>query len=220
MHSKGYAPPKNYTATFINNGLILDILGFYLYILVMIKKLSDEEIKNRKNGIIRPRGDNRFPVEVVAENIRSLYNVGSIFRTSDGAFIEKLWLTGYTGFPPRKEIDKTALGAVESVPWERADDTVEVLQKMKREGKQIISLEHTDKSVPYNKFEYEFPLCIVMGNEVDGISHQSVSGSDYAIDIPMHGIKQSLNVAVAYGVIIYHIIELYKTKFKIQGGSL
>ncbi len=186
----------------------------------MIKKLSDEEIKSKKADFPISGGDYRFPVEVVAENIRSLYNVGSIFRTSDGALIEKLWLTGYTGYPPRKEIDKTALGAVESVPWERSEDSGEVLQKMKSQGKQIISLEHTDRSVPYNQFDYDFPLCIVLGNEVDGISSDTVSVSDYAIEIPMHGLKQSLNVAVAYGIIIYHIIELYKSKFRKHGGLL
>jgi len=179
----------------------------------MINKLTHEEIKSGRPEAEELLSAKRFPVEIVAENIRSLYNVGSIFRTSDGALIEKLWLTGYTGYPPRKEIDKTALGAVESVPWGRSEDTVEVLQHMKDRGKTIISLEHTDRSVSYNKFDYDFPLCILLGNEVGGLSHEAVAMSDYAIEIPMHGIKQSLNVSVAYGIIVYHIIEEYKRKY-------
>ncbi len=179
----------------------------------MIAKLTHAEIKSERPGIGELAAVKRFPVEVIAENIRSLYNVGSIFRTSDGALIEKLWLTGYTGFPPRKEIDKTALGAVESVPWERSENTLSLLKSLRQEGKTIISLEHTNKSIPYNKFDYTYPVCILLGNEVGGLSEESVSLCDYAIDIPMHGIKQSLNVSVAYGIVIYHIIEKYKEKY-------
>ena len=94
----------------------------------MLKKLSNEEIKGKRPPIEAVKEAERFPITVVAENIRSLYNVGSMFRTSDGSFIEKLWLCGYTGFPPRKEIDKTALGSVETVPWEHSEDTKSVIK--------------------------------------------------------------------------------------------
>ena len=153
---------------------------------------------------------NRFPVSVVLENVRSLYNVGSVFRTSDGAFIEKLYLSGYTGFPPRKEIDKTALGSVESVPWERVPNTFEIIYRLRAMGYQIVSLEQTEGGVSYNTADYRFPLCLIVGNEVSGVSKEVILKSDLAIDIPMHGTKHSLNAAVAYGIAVYHIVEKYK----------
>jgi len=175
-----------------------------------IRKLSNIEIKSARPAPGDLPGMNRVPVTVVCENIRSLYNVGSIFRTSDGAFIEKLYLCGYTGYPPRKEIDKTALGSVESVPWEHDTDTAGVLENLKSQGYTIVSLEHTDRSVQYDRAEYRFPLCLVLGNEVDGVTEECVSMSDMAVEIPMHGIKQSLNVSVAYGIALYHISGMYR----------
>jgi len=173
----------------------------------MPAKLSNEEIKGKRPSMETVKESKRFPITVIAENIRSLYNVGSMFRTSDGAFIEKLWLCGYTGFPPRKEIDKTALGSVETVPWEHTEDTISVIKKLKSDGYLIAALEHTDSSKNYLEAEYSFPLCIMLGNEVEGLSAEAVNLADMAIDIPMYGIKQSLNVSVAYGIIVYHLIE-------------
>lgn len=176
----------------------------------MINKLSYEEIKSKRPDPDKISSLRRVPVSVVAENIRSLYNVGSIFRTSDGAAVEKLWLCGYTGYPPRKEIDKTALGSVESVPWEYNEDTVSVVKSLKAKGYTIAALEHTDKSFVYNEAEYDFPLCLIVGNEVEGLSSEIVELCDMAIEIPMHGIKQSLNVSVAYGIMIYHLLAKFK----------
>jgi tRNA G18 (ribose-2'-O)-methylase SpoU len=181
----------------------------------MINKLSHEEIKSKRPGLNEISSIRRLPVAVVAENIRSLYNVGSIFRTSDGAAVEKLWLCGYTGYPPRKEIDKTALGSVDSVPWEYNEDTVSVVKNLKNKGYCIAALEHTDKSCIYNKAEYDFPLCLIIGNEVEGLSGEIVSLCDMAIEIPMHGLKQSLNVSVAYGIMIYHLMADYKERYSL-----
>jgi len=177
-----------------------------------IIKLTHETIKSARPSLEELKSMERFPVSVAIENIRSLYNVGSIFRTSDGAFIEKLYLCGYTGYPPRKEIDKTALGSVESVNWEHNENTIEVIRGLKSSGHHIVALEHTDRSVPYNRADYQFPMCLVLGNEVEGMSEEIVAESDFSIDIPMYGIKQSLNVSVAYGVVIYHIIEEYRKR--------
>lgn len=176
----------------------------------MIRKLSNEEIKSKRPGVNEISSIKRLPVTVVAENIRSLYNVGSIFRTSDGASVEKLWLCGYTGYPPRKEIDKTALGSVDSVPWEYTADTHSVVKKLKSEGYCIAALEHTDKSHIYDDIDYPFPLCLIIGNEVEGLSHEITGLCDMAVELPMHGIKQSLNVSVAYGIMIYHLLGEYK----------
>ncbi len=181
----------------------------------MIKKLEYETIKSSRPSLDEVRKMKKFPVSVVLENIRSLYNVGSIFRTSDGAFVETLYLCGYTGYPPRKEIDKTALGSVESVNWRRVENTARAVEECRSAGCRIVSLEHTDRSRPYNEVEYRFPLCLIVGNEVDGISSGLVESSDMAIDIPMYGIKQSLNVAVAYGIVIYHLVNEY---LKQNGG--
>ncbi len=177
-----------------------------------MKKLLNEEIKGKRPGIDELKETERFPVVIIAENVRSLYNVGSMFRTSDGALIEKLWLCGYTGFPPRKEIDKTALGSVDTVPWEHSEDTVSVIKKLKSEGYTIIALEHTDSSENYLDAEYKFPLCLMLGNEVEGLSEEAVALADAAVEIPMYGIKQSLNVSVAYGILVYHLIEEFRKK--------
>ena len=178
----------------------------------MPKKLSNEVIKGKRPGIVELGETERFPVAVIAENVRSLYNVGSMFRTSDGALIEKLWLCGYTGFPPRKEIDKTALGSVETVPWEHSEDTLSVIGNLKSEGYSIVALEHTDSSVNYLEAEYKFPVCLMLGNEVEGLSEDAVALADSAVEIPMYGIKQSLNVSVAYGILVYHLIEEFRRR--------
>lgn len=178
----------------------------------MARKLQYEEIKSKRPDLSELDTKKRFPVTVVAENVRSLYNVGSIFRTSDGAFIEKLWLCGYTGFPPRKEIDKTALGSVESVPWEHETDTLSVIKRLKSDGYTILALEHTDSSVNYNEAEYTFPVALLLGNEVEGLSSEAVALCDQSVEIPMYGLKQSLNVSVAYGVIVYHLVQEFCRK--------
>lgn len=174
-----------------------------------IIKLTQEELHGSRPSLPELAGKKRFPVAVVLENIRSLYNVGAIFRTCDGAFIEKIYICGYTGFPPRKEIDKTALGSTESVPWERVPNTYEVIYRLRSKGFQIVSLEQCRSSVPYDQAEYRFPLCLVLGNEVSGVSDGIVAAGDLAVDIPMYGLKQSLNVSVAAGIALYRIIRSF-----------
>lgn len=173
-----------------------------------IRKLDFDEIQAMQLSVAEENRSARFPVVVVLENVRSLYNVGSMFRTADGAGIDKRYLTGYTGYPPRKEIDKTALGSTESVTWEHNTDTLAVLQNLKEQGYQLVVVEHTDSSIPYTEAGYQFPVCIVLGNEVDGVTREVVEMCDMAINIPMRGIKQSLNVAVACGIVLYHVTAL------------
>jgi tRNA G18 (ribose-2'-O)-methylase SpoU len=154
-----------------------------------------------------------MPVYVVLNSIRSNYNVGSIFRTSDGAMIEKLYLCGYTPHPPKKEILKTALGATESVNWEYIKDPRDVIMKMKDKGVKICALELTDNSFPYFSLEKDvFPLCVLIGNEITGVSQELLDLCDFSIEIPQYGIKQSLNVAVAYGVTVFELRKLYDRK--------
>ena len=150
-----------------------------------------------------------LPIYVLLDNIRSLYNVGSIFRTSDGARISKLILCGFTPHPPRKEIEKTALGATASVPWEYSKDPFVAISTLKANGVRICVLEHTDTSVPYYSLTKDnFPLCLIVGNEITGVSKEIIEHSDLAVDIPMFGMKQSLNAAVAYGITVFEFVNI------------
>lgn len=171
-----------------------------------MRKLSYQEIFSSRPTLSELSTKERFPLYALCENIRSLYNVGSIFRTSDAVRLQKLYLTGYTGYPPRKEIDKTALGAVDSVDWQHFEDTAEAIRQIKKNDIEIIALEHTTKSIAFDKYEFKFPFCLLVGNEVDGITDNLVQEANVSIDIPMFGLKQSLNVSVAYGVVMYHAL--------------
>ena len=175
-----------------------------------MKKLTHEEIAKNRSTLETLHAVKKLPVFVVLNSIRSNYNVGSIFRTSDGAMIEKLYLCGYTPHPPKKEILKTALGSTESVQWEYVKDPKDVILKMKSDGIKVCALELTDKSFPYYKLDKnDFPLCLIIGNEITGVSHELIDLCDFSIEIPQFGIKQSLNVAVAYGVSIFELRKLF-----------
>jgi len=178
---------------------------------VSIRKLRHEEILRTPADRIGEKA--RHPIYLIVDNVRSLYNVGSIFRSCDGALVEKLFLCGFTPYPPRKEIDKTALGATESVPWEYAESVSDVVARLQKEGIRVAALEHTDKSVSCFDLEPEsFPLAVIVGNEIAGISDEAVAMSDFALEIPMYGIKQSLNVAVATGVILFECVRALEGK--------
>lgn len=142
-------------------------------------------------------------IVALLHNIRSLHNVGSIFRTSDGAGVRKLFLCGETGYPPRPEIAKTALGAEESVPWEYWMDAVECVAKLKKEGVRIVGLELTPHSVDYRDVVARGPVCLVVGNEVAGLPAELLALCDEYMQIPMRGEKESLNVSVAFGIAAY-----------------
>ena len=152
----------------------------------------------------------RFPIYIILENIRSLYNVGSIFRTSDAARIHKIFTTGITGHPPRKEIAKTALGAQDTVPWEHCNDSREIIQRLKSDGVTIVAVEHTDESISFWEAEFSFPVCFIFGFEVEGIMQETLNQADFAVSIPMFGHKGSLNVAVSAGVILFEALRRLK----------
>lgn len=166
------------------------------------KKLSHEEIVDHQAKFRRQK---KVPLVLVLDNIRSAHNVGAAFRIADGAGIEKIWLCGITGYPPNAQISKTALGAETSIAWEYHEDPVCVIKELKAQGYQIILLEQTDKSFDYRDFEAKQPLCLVVGNEVEGISDGVVSLADRALEIPMYGEKNSLNASVACGIAVYHV---------------
>jgi len=166
-----------------------------------MRKLSHEEIVNRQ---AKKLSQPPLPFSVILNNIRSLYNVGSIFRTADGVGVEKIWLCGITGKPPRSQISKTALGAEQRVPWEYREDIGTVINELRWKKYQIVLLEQTAQSVQYHEFKPKFPVCMIIGNEINGVTDQLVSLCDGAIEIEMSGIKNSLNVAVAFGIFVWN----------------
>lgn len=182
-----------------------------------MKKLCHDEISKSRSTLDTLHNVNKLPVSVLLSSIRSTYNVGSIFRTSDGAMIEKLYLCGYTPHPPKsdmpggkKEIHKTALGSTESIIWEYVTDPVQLIKKLKSEGLKICALELTSESRPYHQISYkDFPLCLVVGNEISGVAQEILDECDFSIEIPQYGIKQSLNVAVAYGIAIFELRKIF-----------
>ena len=177
-----------------------------------MRKLKHEEISKDRSTLETLEKVKKLPVYVVLNSIRSSYNVGSIFRTSDGAMIEKLYLCGYTPYPPKKEVLKTALGSQDSVDWKYVSDPKEIVMKLKKQGVKICALELTDNSIPhYNLTEHHMPLCLLIGNEISGVSQDLIDLCDLSIEIPQYGIKQSLNVSVAYGVAIFELRKVFDT---------
>ncbi len=177
----------------------------------VMRKLTHAEISSKRVPEEQITQAMRLPLAVLVDNVRSLYNVGSIFRTSDGAMIEKLILAGFTPHPPRKEIDKTALGSTKSVPWEFTKQPAEHLRSLKERGYKPCCLELTDASIHYFDVQKrDFPLCLVLGNEITGVSKELIELCDMSIEIPMYGMKQSLNVAVAYGIAVFELAKIWR----------
>ncbi len=177
-----------------------------------MRKLLHDEITQNRSTIETLESVKKLPVYVILNNIRSSYNVGSIFRTSDGAMIEKLYLCGYTPHPPKKEVLKTALGSQNSVAWEYVKDPVELVLKLKEEGIKIGALELTENSIPHYSFQKNnFPVALLVGNEIKGVSQDLLDLCDFSLEIPQYGIKQSLNVAVAYGIAVFELRRIFDT---------
>lgn len=154
----------------------------------------------------------KTPIIVVLDNIRSLNNVGSVFRTSDAFLIEKIYLCGITATPPNKEIHKTALGATESVEWEYVEDTVELVKKLQTENVKVLSIEQAENSTMLDTFTPEInqKYAVVFGNEVKGVQQEVVSTSDICIEIPQLGTKHSLNISVSCGVVLWDLFSKIK----------
>jgi 23S rRNA (guanosine2251-2'-O)-methyltransferase len=173
-----------------------------------LKKLSHSEILSERLTAKEALSVSRFPVSVIVHNVRSLYNVGSIFRTCDSALVSELVLCGFTPHPPRKEIEKTALGAVDSVPWRYEKDIFKAIQDFKERNIKVIALEITNNKRRYDSLGHnEFPLCIIVGNELTGLDDDIIASCDDAIEIPMYGVKHSLNVSVATGIAIFETVR-------------
>ncbi|WP_299527234.1 RNA methyltransferase [uncultured Lutibacter sp.] len=175
-----------------------------------MRKLKNSEL-GRLN-VEEFKQTDKIPLIVVLDNIRSLNNIGSVFRTSDAFLIEKIYLCGITGQPPHKDIHKTALGSTESVAWEYVEDTFTLVEKLQNENVLIASIEQAENSTMLQDFNIQpnQKYAIVFGNEVKGVQQEVVSASNYCIEIPQFGTKHSLNISVSVGVVLWDLFKKFR----------
>ncbi len=169
-----------------------------------LDRVSEDEFKSQE----------KFPLIVILNDIRSLTNVGSFFRTCDAFNIEKLYLCGITAAPPHREIQKTALGATESMDWEHRESALELVKELKADGVTICSVEQTEETTLLQEVAQlpEKRFAIVMGNEVNGVDQDIVDSSDYIIEVPQFGTKHSLNVSVCAGIVMWEFARRFIDK--------
>ena len=163
----------------------------------------------KRKSVAEFRRSEKIPVIVVLENIRSMHNVGSVFRSADAFLIEAIYICGYTARPPRKEIDKTALGATETVEWKYFSTTMEALDNLKQNNFKFFAIEQADKSIPLNMFSEinADKVALIFGNEVTGVEEEIISLCDGCIEIPQFGTKHSLNISVAAGIVLWEVVR-------------
>lgn len=157
-------------------------------------------------------GPNRMPVFALLDNIRSVWNVGSMFRTADAVGLSGLYLCGMTATPPRPDIEKTALGATLSVPWDYWDDSLAAARHIQSQGIKLVALEQTADTVAWDVNDYPYPHCFVVGHEVKGVRPEILELADQTVEIPMVGIKHSLNVAVSFGILAYEVRKHWQAR--------
>lgn len=164
-----------------------------------LNRLNVEEFKNAE----------KIGLTVILENVRSALNVGSVFRTADGFRLEKIILIGYTATPPNKEMNKTALGATDTVNWEQVSTSAEAIDSLRSKGYKIYSVEQAEKALMLNDFvpAPNERIALIFGNEVTGVDQETIDLSDGVIEIPQFGAKHSLNIAVSAGIILWHIVN-------------
>jgi 23S rRNA (guanosine2251-2'-O)-methyltransferase len=168
-----------------------------------MRKLKLDELN--RASVTEFKSQNKLPVTVVLDNIRSMHNIGSIFRTSDGFAVEQIYLCGITAQPPHREIEKTALGATQSVNWTYFETPLQAIERLRADGYQIIAIEQAEDSTMLNEF---IPLnnnkyALILGNEVNGVSDEVMQQIDTCIEIPQFGTKHSFNVVVSAGIVLW-----------------
>jgi 23S rRNA (guanosine2251-2'-O)-methyltransferase len=184
---------------------------------VRMRKLSMDEL-NRKS-VDQFKESEKIPVVVILENIRSAYNVGSVFRTADAFLLQSVYLCGYTAFPPHKEIRKTALGAEESVSWKHFKDVTEAINELKKDGYNVFAVEQAEQSISLNEFKNQGKTAVIFGNEVSGVEQSTIALTDGCIEIPQLGMKHSLNIAVAAGVVLWDLVKEHLERNDIQNNG-
>ena len=172
-----------------------------------MRKLRNIELKRKT--VDEFKKSDKLPFVVVLDNIRSLNNIGSVFRTSDAFLINHIYLCGITATPPHKEIHKTALGATESVDWSYAESTEEIINKLKQQDYIIVSIEQVENSVMLNDFNIDKnkKYAFIFGHEVKGVQQKIVDMSDFCVEIPQYGTKHSLNISVSAGVVLWEMFR-------------
>ncbi len=167
------------------------------------RKLKNEELGRK--SVDEYREAQKFPVVIVLDNIRSLHNIGSVFRTADGFLAEAVYLCGITACPPHREIRKTALGAAESVPWQYFEHTEEAVIQLRKDGYTILSIEQAEGSIPLDRFQPDRNnrYALIFGHEVKGVAQEIVDLSDYCLEIPQFGTKHSFNISVSAGIVLW-----------------
>lgn len=181
------------------------IFGYFCLKIKIMRKLKNSELNRLEVEAFKSAP--KTPIIIVLDNIRSLNNIGSVFRTADAFLIEKIYLCGITATPPHKDIHKTALGATESVSWEYVEDTTEVIETLKAEAVITVAIEQAEKATMLDQFTVESTkrYAIVFGNEVKGVKQEVVNKSDHVIEIPQFGTKHSLNIAVSAGIVVWDL---------------
>ena len=170
----------------------------------MNRKLKLEELN--RVSIADFKLQQKDPVVVLLDNVRSLHNVGSVFRTCDAMAVEKLYLCGITAKPPHREIQKTAIGATESVNWEYMEDAISIIHRYKKEGYTIISVEQTSNSIALGNYNWKNEkVLLVFGNEIDGVNQKIIDLSDFSLEIPQWGTKHSFNITVSAGIVLWDL---------------
>lgn len=180
-----------------------------------MRKLENSELDRK--SIEDFKQSEKTPIIIVLDDIRSLHNIGSVFRTADAFLVEKIVLCGITATPPNKEIHKTALGATETVTWEHNDNVLEVIENLKKEGIMVLAIEQVENAVFLQNFKVENgkKYALVFGNEVYGVSQDAVALCDGCIEIPQLGTKHSLNISVSAGIVVWDLFQkLNWTKLK------
>lgn len=172
-----------------------------------MRKLLNEEL-NRKS-VDEFKQASKTPIVVVLDNVRSLNNVGSVFRTADAFLVEAIYLCGITGTPPNKDIQKTALGSTDTVAWKHFSSTLDAVVELKKNGYKVYAVEQTESAIMLNEFvpQKGEKLAIIFGNEVKGVQQEVIDASDGVIEIPQVGTKHSLNIAVSAGVVIWDLFQ-------------
>ncbi len=171
----------------------------------------DDRLPFRATAAASPYAEWRPPVTLLLDNIRSMYNVGAFFRTADGAGIERLLLSGITARPPKNAIAKTALGAENRVWWQSVNDPKTEVENLRSAGYEIAAIETSDRALDLFEWKPRFPVCVLFGHEVDGLSRDLLELCDTHVRIPMLGLKHSLNVASAGAVVMYELLRKYKS---------
>lgn len=183
---------------------------FASYFITMYKKLQNDELNRITNNEFKET--DKTPIVIVLDNIRSLNNIGSVFRTADAFLIEAIYLCGITATPPHRDIQKTALGATETVNWKQSPTTLEAISELKQKGYQIASIEQTENSTLLHEFKVKptEKWALVFGNEVNGVEQEVINQSDVVIEIPQYGTKHSLNIAVSTGIVVWEIQKQFR----------